>query len=353
MNNADEALTTAARISFAAAEHGNFRAVDPLLARLHTMSGPHPQAWSMALRAIRWSFDPGGRRTPDARRSAELRGFCRAGAPGCGARLLGHGAGLHPHVRCGHAGAVDRRTQNLGEQRGLGCCAPARPVERPLPRPPSARQTEARQDRRGKVADKTTGAAPAKEKGGAVTAETWRRGNARGRAPDSGAWHWRRLDPVDRRRGERQPCAMWRCGPLSFGRSCSPATPLVRRSRPRRCLTKRHDSAQLRRSSRVRCCAHCWRCPLVPRMTRWTWRAGRRGWRSPNHCLSSSISPTSPWRVCGATAAAPTWRYTSWRRFHAWRHWRGRDGSAGRCCWEAARVPARTPPARRCSTRQP
>lgn len=58
MNNADEALTTAARISFAAAEHGNFRAVDPLLARLHTMSGPHPQAWSMALRAIRWSFDP-------------------------------------------------------------------------------------------------------------------------------------------------------------------------------------------------------------------------------------------------------------------------------------------------------
>ncbi|MEO7669052.1 MAG: hypothetical protein ABIW57_06920, partial [Polyangia bacterium] len=71
MNNADEALTTAARISFAAAEHGNFLAVDPLLARLHTMSGPHPQAWSIALRAIRWSFDPADVEppTPDEARS--------------------------------------------------------------------------------------------------------------------------------------------------------------------------------------------------------------------------------------------------------------------------------------------
>ena len=58
MTNVDEVLTAAARISFAAGEHGNFRGADPLLARLPAMSGPHPQAWSLALRAIRWSFEP-------------------------------------------------------------------------------------------------------------------------------------------------------------------------------------------------------------------------------------------------------------------------------------------------------
>ena len=58
MTNVDEVLTAAARISFVAGEHGNFRGVDPLLARLAAMSGPHPQVWNLALRAIRWSFEP-------------------------------------------------------------------------------------------------------------------------------------------------------------------------------------------------------------------------------------------------------------------------------------------------------
>jgi hypothetical protein len=72
MTNVDEVLTAAARISFAAGEHGNFRGVDPLLARLASMSDPHPQVWSLALRAIRWSFDPAAVVAPQP---TEARGF--------------------------------------------------------------------------------------------------------------------------------------------------------------------------------------------------------------------------------------------------------------------------------------
>jgi hypothetical protein len=58
MANAEQVLTAAARISFAAGEHGNFRGTDSLLADLGKLSGPQSEACRLALRAIRWSFDP-------------------------------------------------------------------------------------------------------------------------------------------------------------------------------------------------------------------------------------------------------------------------------------------------------
>lgn len=66
MTNAEEVLTAAARISFAAGEHGNFRGFETVLARLATLPSPHAQAWSLALRALSWSFDPAGLEVPTA-----------------------------------------------------------------------------------------------------------------------------------------------------------------------------------------------------------------------------------------------------------------------------------------------
>jgi hypothetical protein len=65
MPNAEEVLTAAARISFAAGEHGNFRGIDALLGKLASMPNPLPQAWNLALRAIRWSFDPTAAPAPE------------------------------------------------------------------------------------------------------------------------------------------------------------------------------------------------------------------------------------------------------------------------------------------------
>ncbi len=72
--NADEVLATAARVSFAAGEHGNFRGIDPLLAKFGPDPRPQPRAWGLALRAIRWSFDPAAATVPNV---SEARGFAK------------------------------------------------------------------------------------------------------------------------------------------------------------------------------------------------------------------------------------------------------------------------------------
>jgi hypothetical protein len=75
MADADDVLTAAARISFQAAEHGDFRGFDQLLPRLAQGRAPESRAWRLALAAIRGSFDPARAPAPtleEARRTAEL-----------------------------------------------------------------------------------------------------------------------------------------------------------------------------------------------------------------------------------------------------------------------------------------
>jgi hypothetical protein len=78
MAKAEEVLTAAARICYAAGEHGDFRGFDPLLAQLELRPAPEAKAWLLALRAIRWSFDPTATPAPD---SAEARHFVDHPAP--------------------------------------------------------------------------------------------------------------------------------------------------------------------------------------------------------------------------------------------------------------------------------
>lgn len=54
---------TAAAV-YSAGEHGNLVDVDALLARLKQAPGERAAAWALALRALRWSFDPGAAPCP-------------------------------------------------------------------------------------------------------------------------------------------------------------------------------------------------------------------------------------------------------------------------------------------------
>ncbi|MES1172071.1 MAG: helix-turn-helix transcriptional regulator [Bacteroidota bacterium] len=72
MANVDEVLNAAARISFAAGEHGTFRGIDTLLAKLVQIPRPQPQAWALALRVMRWSFDPESAPTPQPDEAARF-----------------------------------------------------------------------------------------------------------------------------------------------------------------------------------------------------------------------------------------------------------------------------------------
>ena len=58
MANGDDALTTASRIAFFAAECGSFVAFDRAWRDLDGASAPVHAAWREAMRARRWSFDP-------------------------------------------------------------------------------------------------------------------------------------------------------------------------------------------------------------------------------------------------------------------------------------------------------
>jgi hypothetical protein len=74
MANADDLLSAAARMSFQAAGHGDFRGFDQIVPHLAQSRAPEPQAWRLALGAIRWSFDPGAGLEPSieaAARAAE------------------------------------------------------------------------------------------------------------------------------------------------------------------------------------------------------------------------------------------------------------------------------------------
>jgi hypothetical protein len=64
MANAEQVLTAAARVAFVAGEHGNFRGFDALRSNLDQLEGPQSEACRLALRAIRWSFDPSTGKTP-------------------------------------------------------------------------------------------------------------------------------------------------------------------------------------------------------------------------------------------------------------------------------------------------
>src|SRR5437763_1252785 len=74
MADAEEVLTAAARISFDAAEHGDCRGLDQLLPRIAQNDGAALRAWTLALGALRWSFDGARGRRPtlhEVRRLAE------------------------------------------------------------------------------------------------------------------------------------------------------------------------------------------------------------------------------------------------------------------------------------------
>ncbi len=64
MASVDE-IIAAANDSYAAAEHGNFRGMDSVLADLAGSSRPTAVAWDLTLRALRWSFHPDAARAPE------------------------------------------------------------------------------------------------------------------------------------------------------------------------------------------------------------------------------------------------------------------------------------------------
>ncbi|HVY37182.1 MAG TPA: helix-turn-helix transcriptional regulator [Polyangia bacterium] len=70
MAGVDGVLTAIARVSYQAAEHGDLREVDRVMAELDAAEAASPpagaeaRAWRLALETIRWSFDPSRGRAP-------------------------------------------------------------------------------------------------------------------------------------------------------------------------------------------------------------------------------------------------------------------------------------------------
>ena len=60
-----EGIIAAANESYVAAEHGNFRGMDSVLADLAGSPRPSAAAWDLTLRALRWSFHPDASRAPE------------------------------------------------------------------------------------------------------------------------------------------------------------------------------------------------------------------------------------------------------------------------------------------------
>jgi hypothetical protein len=75
MAGAEEVLTAAARISVQAAEHGDLRGIDRLLAQLAEHPGPEARAWTLALETALWVFQP-QRRAPALEAARELADGC-------------------------------------------------------------------------------------------------------------------------------------------------------------------------------------------------------------------------------------------------------------------------------------
>jgi hypothetical protein len=83
MAGVDGVLTTAARISFQSAEHGDLRGLDTLVSHLSGSLAPEDRAWRLALETVRWSFDA---RRGSAPLAIEARLMAESG-PGAGAGL--------------------------------------------------------------------------------------------------------------------------------------------------------------------------------------------------------------------------------------------------------------------------
>ena len=58
MAGVDGVLTAIARVTYLAAEHGELRETDRVMAQLKASGAPEERAWQLSLEAIRWSLDP-------------------------------------------------------------------------------------------------------------------------------------------------------------------------------------------------------------------------------------------------------------------------------------------------------